>query len=383
MKCGEAKELFSDYLEGCMDYSLMAAMRNHIEGCPDCSQSFEAFKRTWAVLGTLPEVEPPYNLRHDIVMRIARAEHEKAMRAKQGTFGLTWSYMLARLVPARAIAIACAGVALAFLLLKVPSTIENIRAGGNSQEIIAEQYTGTQTQPTSLAEASLLSAHENAMREQWKNRKLYSNTLWITAPPIDVSKEQILYQIMLSINTDALVREATARIAAEVYLIPDRSDRRDYIDVENLEDAKLIWKGDVVYGKDCVLPWPVYRSAQRTGADKLLVTWTFRKRHFAQIIFIPTKKPSKSAPGVLGLSTDVDFDRTSGNLYSILDRISQDYGVMIIANAQLKQTPPALDSGTQTLEDALRKTLLPVGLTWRWFDNAIHVDKDLENISTS
>ncbi len=383
MKCGEAKELFSDYLEGCMDYSLMAAVREHIEECSDCGQSFDAFKQTWAALGTLPDVEPPYNLRHDIVMRIARAEHEKAMRAKQGTFGLTWSYMLARLVPARAIAIACAGVALAFALLKVPSTIENMRVGGSSQQIVAEQSTSGQTQTTSLAEASLLSAHENAMREQWRNRKLHSNTLWITAPPIDISKDQILYQIMLSINTDALVREATARIAAEVYLIPDRSDRQVILDTENLQGAKLVWKGDVVYGQDCVLPWPVYRSAQRKGADKLLVTWTFRKRHFAQIIFIPTKKPSENVQGILDLSMDADFSRTGSNLYLILDRISQDYGVMIIANAQLKQTPPALDSGTQTLEDALRKTLLPVGLTWRWFDNAIHIDKDLENPSSS
>jgi|GEM_PF-2195938 len=377
MKCERARELFSDYLEGNIEDALTISLRGHLDECPDCRDEFEGFKQTWGLLGSLPEVDPPVNLRHDLVMRLVRAQHEEQMRSRQTTFGSAWAQMFTRLVPARAIAIACAGAALAAMFINLPNLVRETGSSINAPETARlEQLTQSNRQ----AEAQLLTAYETTIKERWRNRPLQSNTLWVSVATLEQGEQRAVYRITLSINPNAVIEGATARLATKVYLLPERPDHLVSLDDETMQKAQLMWEGNVVLDQPAALHWPVYYTSRGPGASKLLVTWTFRKRDFAKIIYIPTRRPGEGSTASSEFSPGDWFSTIGGDLYTMLDRVSQDFGVVIIANAQLHSESPTIlltaTSDIQSEDDALHK-LLPEKVVYRRFDNAIYVDRRL------
>src|SRR5436190_2495165 len=59
MKCDKAQEFFSDYIENTLDRPMTVALETHLTGCEECSADVADLRSMWAVLDTVPQVEPP------------------------------------------------------------------------------------------------------------------------------------------------------------------------------------------------------------------------------------------------------------------------------------------------------------------------------------
>ena len=374
MNCERARELFSGYLEGGTDRGFAADLRGHLGQCESCSREFELFKQTWHLLGTLPEVEPPSNFRHDVIMRAACTQHEELQSARRSVFAVNWDLLLTRLVPARAVAIACAGAVLAVILLRVPPSAYEHFAGMFNPRVDIESVESNR--PANAIEASPLSM-ESELKHEWQSRKLGRNTVWVTVSPKDNGNGATVYRVMLSINKAALLPdETTQRIGARVYLLPGNK-----FTVEDVKAAVPEWDGSILADSPVlvpVMPVIVAQSQGRVASVNLLVTWRFRHRDFAYIIFIPTQRMPSSRDVFDFSMGGAGFARGGSDLYSTLQTIAQDYGVPVIASAYLNRHLPVIRFGTEALDETLMQTLKPVGLDWLFADQAVYVDREYD-----
>lgn len=369
MNCERARELFSEYLEG-TDQGLNSALREHIDGCSSCRREYDQFMQTWLMLDSLPEAPVPSGFRHDVIMRMARIQHEQRKAMAQRTPSIHWSAVLQRLLPVRAVAVAGAAVALALLMLKVPVFYEFVNSGSSQEAVVSSM--GQPAAQAGVIEASPL---DSGRKRVWVSRQIDRNTVWVTIRPYESPDGTTVYQVHLAINQAALKEgEITARIGASVYLLPSNEFALDYED-----PARPVWEGSILKDSPVIVPVVVDQSRDRSGSVNLLVTWKFRSRQFAYLIFIPTQKP-----GTSGSTFDLSVDRAGSfavspgadNLYSALQKVTRDYGIPIVVNAKLTEKPSVVDLGSRSLEDTLRSMLEPAKLDWLEADDAIYVDRE-------
>ncbi|HOK54553.1 MAG TPA: zf-HC2 domain-containing protein, partial [Armatimonadota bacterium] len=121
MRCDQAQELFSDRLEGLLERPMAIAFDHHLSECSECSHQYGAFKTTWQMLESLPEVAPPPGFACDVMMKI-QLQREAERRARSW-WQTIWSEKFMPKIPARAYAgaFAAAAVVLAAVLL-LPSS---------------------------------------------------------------------------------------------------------------------------------------------------------------------------------------------------------------------------------------------------------------------
>ncbi|HET6455374.1 MAG TPA: zf-HC2 domain-containing protein [Armatimonadota bacterium] len=371
MNCERAKELFSEYLEGGVDHAVAALVRSHLDLCPACAGELNALKQTWSMLDAMPQVEPPCDFRHSVVMQAARLQHQEA-KSRQPGFVINWDAFLGRLAPARAIAIACLGAILAVLLLWVPPS---------AYEHVAGIFTPSATvlnpietpRPANAIEASPLSM-EAERKQEWQSRKLGRNMIWVSVSPRENGEGTMIYRVTLSVNESALLPDETSqRIGASVYVLPAG---RFSVDEAKLSEPE--WQGNVLVDSPVRVPVMLVDRAQGgPGSVNLLITWRFRQREFADIIIIPSKRSSRN--DVFDLSVNADeFAPVGDDLYSTLQTIAKDYGVPVITNAYLDQNPSVVSFGKASLEEALIQTLKPIGLDWLAADRSVYVDRQYD-----
>lgn len=367
MKCERAKELFSEYLEGSIDYALTATVRAHIDQCDGCKGDLVSFRRTWDAIGALPEVEPPSSFRHDVVMRAARLQHEHRKTEKQGFLGVTWDYLFGRLLPARAIAIACAGAVLAAVLLNLPQGIFT----QFSQESRVFDVPGEGLRPPSSIEASPL----NAKREDWLGRIGNYNALWVSVESASLSEGSSYYELVLTINNKALATGVTNRIPAQVYILPAGVYR-----LEPGSQRKPVWSGNVLGDAPLPLTVPGITNSQGEPVPiTLLVTYQFRKMQFSKVVFIPSRETRQRSTDAFGLAQNGAQGRDR-SLFGVLQAVSQEYSTPIIANGSLDKKPSVVDIGSGDIGGALRKVLEPVDLDWAFIDKSVHVDRHYRHL---
>ena len=58
MKCERVKELFADYLVGCLDETARAEVDSHLNACASCREETRSLQAMWTKLALLPEEEP-------------------------------------------------------------------------------------------------------------------------------------------------------------------------------------------------------------------------------------------------------------------------------------------------------------------------------------
>ena len=371
MNCERARELFSDYLEGGVDHAVAALVRGHLDQCPACTGELDALKRTWSMLDMLPQVESPVDLRHTVVMRAARLQHEQT-KSRQGRFSINWDVFLGRLAPARAVAIACTGAILAVLLLWVPPS---------AYEHMASIFTPSATvlnpvetpRLSNAIEASPLSM-EAERKQEWQSRKLGRNTVWVSVSPRENGEGTTVYRVTLSVNEAALLAdETTRRIGASVYVLPANKFSFDEVKLSEPE-----WTGNILTDSPVRVPVMLVDQSQGgPGSVNLLVTWRFRQREFADIIFIPSQRTPRSDMFDLSVGGG-EFNSGGDDLYSALQTIAKDYGVPVIANAYLDQKPSVVSFEKASIEEALIQTLKPVGLDWLVADRTVYVDRQYD-----
>jgi len=367
MNCERAGELFSAYLEGSVDSALAALVRDHIDQCPNCRREYDLFRQTWCMLGSLPEIAAPSGFRHDVIVHMARLQHESRKGVRSAFLGFNRDFLFGRLIPVRTVAVATAAAALAIILLKVPQSTYEYFAGVFSPGVQIVDSTETQ-KPADAIEASPL---ESGRKFLWQTRKLGRNTVWVTISADDDGQGTRLYRMMLSINYGALLpREVTARIGARVFLLPP-----NWFSPDDVESSRPVWEGNILKDSPVIVPVIVDQSQGGAGSVNLLVVWTFRQRNFAYLIFIPAQG---RAHGPFDFPAGrVDLSR-SDDLYAALQMIAQDYGVPIIANAYLEEMPSMMNFGAGSLDQTLRDALESVGLDWLYADKAVYVDRKYE-----
>lgn len=90
MKCQEAKELMSNFLEESLDTSVLGRFTNHLSGCVECRRELEELRLTLQVIRWLPSHEPVTNLWSEFVPKFAEYNHSK----QSGIIGYARSCLL-------------------------------------------------------------------------------------------------------------------------------------------------------------------------------------------------------------------------------------------------------------------------------------------------
>ncbi len=363
MKCERARELFSEYVEGSIDYALTATVRSHIDQCDDCRSELMAFRRAWDVIGTLPEVEPPSSFRHDVVMRAARMQHEQRKSARPVFLSVIWDLLFRRLLPARAVAVAVAGALLAVIILNIGPGVVTVFEGNGLKVSRIHQINNA---PADATQAYAKTA--------WKSRNILSNALWVSLEFTDFGDGNSYCQLGLTINNDALARGTTNRIPAQVYILPPNK-----FGVEAGGPQKPVWSGNVLGESPVHVAVPsISSSSGKPTPVTLLITYQFRKMNFAKIVFIPTDNTCSASTDAIALYNG-GATLTGRDLYDSLQTVSQSRGLAIIANGSLHRRAGAVDLRSTSNEDVMRNMLEPIDLAWAFIDNAVYVDREFRN----
>src|SRR6185437_13306363 len=72
LKCPEAKQLFSPYLDGAVTGTEMLALQDHLSGCPACHREYQALRRTQQLRGTVGRPKAPADLGLKLRLAISR-----------------------------------------------------------------------------------------------------------------------------------------------------------------------------------------------------------------------------------------------------------------------------------------------------------------------
>jgi hypothetical protein len=88
MTCDSARELLSDYLEGCLDRAAASAIELHLVSCTGCARETEGLRATWEELDAMPVVAAPPDLAPRVLAELhrQRAAAERAAAARAPLF---------------------------------------------------------------------------------------------------------------------------------------------------------------------------------------------------------------------------------------------------------------------------------------------------------
>lgn len=97
MRCATARRMMSRFLDDELRPGSRAAVDGHLAGCPSCQAALADQRRIWALLSSLPPVEPPDVLRA-VERRLAEPAGEPAPLARPGLGLAAWAVAAATLV---------------------------------------------------------------------------------------------------------------------------------------------------------------------------------------------------------------------------------------------------------------------------------------------
>lgn len=102
MNCGEAKKLFSPYLDGQVSGREMHALDGHIEECSRCAREYLAMRRTQLLLANLGSKKAPADLALKLRIAISREAAQKRHSRFEGVLVRMENALNAFMVPATA-----------------------------------------------------------------------------------------------------------------------------------------------------------------------------------------------------------------------------------------------------------------------------------------
>jgi len=365
MQCEKTKEFFFEYLDGSLDQAMMITISEHIKGCAACGRDYEQFRTMYRLLDAMPEIAPPFDFRHSIVMRAARLQHERTHPKKENTWSLF--SIFDQLKCSRTVSFAGAALVLVVMLL----------FGGEKMHNALNQNLATGIQPPSVSSSDTqgIDVGDSSQKEAWLNRKLGRNTMWVSVNPKLNSDGRMLYDITLMVNERAyLTGELYHRIASSVYLLPDGQYGLD----SDGPDLPVVWQGTITSQMPIQVPVIIDRSQSGERCVNLLVTWRYRDRTFSQIIFIPPAYRGLLPKDMSDPTIDIrSHTQSHSGLYSSLQSISESYGLVVIANADTLGKKPAIvgEQGAQNWK--LKAALNDAGMEWITTDHAIYVDQKI------
>ena len=148
MKCAEAGQMFSPYLDGAVSGAKMQALRQHLGGCPDCHRKYAELQRTQELVSQIGRRKAPADLALRLRVAISREAAEAKRPAFQGLLVRLENALHAFMVPATAGAIA----AVAIFGFVMGLTLPTLQAR-NTNDVPLMLYTGPELEESSLATA--------------------------------------------------------------------------------------------------------------------------------------------------------------------------------------------------------------------------------------
>ncbi len=140
MNCGEAKKLFSPYLDGQMSGREMRALNGHLEECSGCTHEYTAMQRTQQLLASLGTKKAPADLALKLRVAISREAAQQRRSRFEGVLVRLENALNAFMVPATAglvSAVLIFGLLLGFFAL--PGQLQ-----ASSADVPLMLYTGPQ-----------------------------------------------------------------------------------------------------------------------------------------------------------------------------------------------------------------------------------------------
>jgi len=124
LRCAEAKQLFSPYLDGMVTGTEMLALQEHWSGCAACSAEYESLRLTQQLVSSIPRPKVPADLGLRLRVAISR-EVAHTKRPYEGMLVRLENAVRAHMVPAAAgfvSALIIFGIAMAFFV--APSSLQ-------------------------------------------------------------------------------------------------------------------------------------------------------------------------------------------------------------------------------------------------------------------
>ena len=128
MRCTEAKQLFSPYLDGAVTGTQMRGLLEHLSNCDPCQKEYQLLRQTQQLLISVERPKAP----RDLGLKLRLAISHEAARAKQPPFqGLALrmeNALNAFMVPATAgflSALVIFGIAMAYFVVPAPLQANN------------------------------------------------------------------------------------------------------------------------------------------------------------------------------------------------------------------------------------------------------------------
>jgi hypothetical protein len=326
MRCDNAQEFFSDYIEETLERPMVVALEAHFRACEACTQDLAALRRTWTALTALPVVEPPAEFARRVAARLAEEAWEQR-KAGESPRSL-WQGWLRSLTPAHGFGLAAIAALLAAgiaypLWMPGPTTRFGPGLGAPELPTIARPQPG---QPSAVADPTL--APRVAVKPARWDGARWVATAWIT-PGFDLP--------------DSVVT------AAPMMLVGD-GDR-----LAGAQEVPLA-KGAMLAGQPHRLPIPLEADALGAYTVKLQIASPVLGAEYQKMLFFPTS--GGEAPGAVSL----DLEGKDVNV--ALARLSAAARRPVIADAGLTgRVSVRLVSASP--EQALSALLGPLGYHWR------------------
>lgn len=85
MKCENAQEFFSEYIETSLDKPSTVALEAHLTACGSCRRGLEGLRQTWDAFKAVPAVEPPKDLAWKVMVQLQKERLERLEAQKKRT----------------------------------------------------------------------------------------------------------------------------------------------------------------------------------------------------------------------------------------------------------------------------------------------------------
>jgi hypothetical protein len=85
MKCENAQEFFSEYIEASLDKPSTVALEAHLTACGSCRRGLEGLRQTWDAFKAVPAVEPPKDLAWRVMVQLQKERLERLEAQKKRT----------------------------------------------------------------------------------------------------------------------------------------------------------------------------------------------------------------------------------------------------------------------------------------------------------
>ncbi len=342
MKCLNAQELFSSYLENEMDAELRTAFEQHLATCPLCEARYDRFHATVMLLEEMPEIETPPAFHGAVMARIEQARRETPRRVKW--WDIDWQRVFTLRVPARAVALAAAMVLLMAIIVQL-TPLNNITAGwlpgrgGENPGIIPEVEAPQGPLP------------------------------WGAAPKSEVEYSRADSGLSVNVSVDSESKHSTIY---RLRLGPESSEPVNYTvhllrgGIDEAQTRSRVDSGMISEDRDAVVPVVVTQS-NRAKAMVAQVEWNHKGRTFSSYVFMPSEYDPNASEKMAGLSIEKD------DIYRIMARISANYGIVILAPGNLDGRQAAVDVKAAGPDTAMASAAKQSGLRWKKLDKSIYV----------